>query len=270
MGCIMADAAQLLGLKNKIIKLSPDVRSKMTTLLTGASGTGKTYQLRTLLEGGLKMLVLSSEKKLPTLQDLEPDVWPIHSFDFPRTVSEKRAMLAAGASDMMEVLDFLRNDEHEYDVVALDSGMRYLDDMAQYILNSTFSAGGALDKKTGYGVFAEKANEMFKVLVSLADVSNRRPVHVVVTFGVEVGNDWQQRRKITPIMEGQKFGPKLPYLFDNHFYLRKHEQDKKVTYHMCTGGDGEFDAKYSSAVVKLPAVIEDPNLYRVLCKLEGK
>jgi hypothetical protein len=114
-------------------------------------------------------------------------------------------------------------------------------------------------------VFGEKMKMMLKLLVSLTKPSQAAPLHVIATWGVETGQDWEGKRAIVPIVDGKMVGPRIDYYFDDVLMLRKKETaEEGVQFLAYTGGTHEFDAKESSGVVKMPAIWADPNVYKML------
>jgi hypothetical protein len=262
---------------SKITKLSTTT-AKRTVNLLGLSGAGKTYQYRSLHEAGRRVLVASTEKKLATIADLEPEVWPIESFDWPLLPSELQAVSAlfnAGSwdkvSDLVRLYKYLQTPDHPYDVCYLDSGMRLAEDMAEWFTRNTLTKQGEVDSLRGYGVFADKINTAFKAFMKLADPSvTAKPVHFIVTWGVEWVLDIEGRRLLQPIVDGKKFSPKIPYLFDDVIYLDTQRQSDGTFARMAgLCQTDRYYAKVSSGIVKLPPVVKDFNLHNFLCKFEA-
>ncbi len=247
--------------RDRIVKPTPAL--KKSTLLLGPSGTGKTFQCGTLIEGGMKTLYASVEQKLASIEALSPDVYPIVNCDYPKDSIQANST----KSDLYELVKFLQTPDHGYDAVCLDSGMRFGDELLK-ILKKTMSGYDL------WGAFAEKFEAAMTGLTKLTSVeATKSPVHVVVTMGVEMGLDWKQRRTWQPLLDGKKISPRLPYLFDNVLVLmRREDADKGNLEWVCyTAGTDEFDAKVSSARVKLEPVIRNPNLCTILKRItEGK
>lgn len=236
-------------------------RNKRTILLKGASGTGKTFQFRTMAQAGLKGLYADVEAKLPTIEDLDPEIFLLRAVDIPLTPADKKRMLTGGESDFIKLCDFLRSPDHDYDFVYFDSLMRFSDELVAYLKYQRGLSGFEL-----WGVFGEKMRMALKTLVSLASIDHPRPVHVIATWGVEVGSNWEGKRAIQPIVDGKMVGPRIDYYFDDVLMLTKREdavtgQQEFLAY---TGGTGEFSAKVSSAGKQCPPVITDPNLARII------
>src|SRR6185436_5974545 len=89
--------------------VKPEPGGRASTLLKGLSGSGKTYQYRTLHEAGMKILLADVENKPKVIEDLKPDIWLIRAYDFPVSAEEKGVMLSSTGkgSDLMRMFDFL-------------------------------------------------------------------------------------------------------------------------------------------------------------------
>lgn len=246
----------LTDLRSRIVKPTPT--RKQSTLLVGPSGVGKTFQCGTLISGGWKTLIASTEQKLATIEALVPDVFPVKSFDFPKDITEKVP------SDLKDLVEFLQTTEHGYDAVCVDSGMRFADELLKLMKK----------KHTGYelwGFYADKFEAAMSALTKLTSPESPVPVHVIVTMGVEMGMDWKGKRSWQPLLDGKKAAPRLPYLFDNVLVLMKRDNADKggTDYAMYTAGTEEFDAKVASRV-KVAPIISNPNLYELLKTLTGE
>lgn len=251
---------------------------KRMTLVEGPSGSGKTHQLRTLVDGGMKVLAASTERKMSTVKDLIRDkrlsVWPINDYRFPTTLQEKQQILADGKENVIALFDYLRGGEHEFDAVYFDSFMRYAWKQFQHLAGSVKGSNGKLDKRAAYGVFGTKMKTLLDLVASLCDsTTSKRPVHFIGTWGVERGQDYLGRSQIVPIVDGQMVGPQIDYHFDDVLMLRMEEDPttKKKTYTMHTAGESSFAAKVSKPPsVYVPEIIEDPSLFKLIQVLEGE
>jgi ATP-dependent transcriptional regulator len=253
-----------VGSSIKIVKAQEMIRRTM--LLKGPSGAGKTYQFRTLVARGMNGLYADVEAKLASVRDLDPDLFLLRALDVPLTVDEKQRMLRSGESDFMALCDFLRSRDHSYDFVYFDSLMRYADKLVNFLRHGKGLSGYDL-----WGAFGEKMRVVLETLVSLASPEHPKPVHVIATWGVEVGQDWQGKRAIQPIIDGKMVGPRIDYYFDDVLMLWKKEDAAtgKLQYLAYTGGTQEFSAKVSAGPGVLPAIIEAPDLGRILEVLQA-
>jgi len=248
-----------------------DVVSRRMMLLEGPSGVGKTHQARTLIEGGMKVLIASTERKLSTIKDLAPDVWPITDFDFPVTGEEKTRILKGGQENVIALFDYLRDSEHKYDVLFFDSLMRYAWKLFELLRSTTKNKEGKMDTLKAYGIFGTKMKVLLDLISSLCDsTGSKRPVLFVGTWGVERGQDWQGRSQVVPVVDGKTTGPLIDYHFDDVLMLRMESSGREKKYTMHTAGEAGFAAKVSKpAGVDVPSVIEDPNLFKLIKLLEG-
>lgn len=241
----------------KVVKPSGSV--KQTISLMGPSGTGKTEQIGRCIQAGLKTLVVSTESKLSTIAHLNPDVYVVENLDFPRSGGD----IGTIKSDLWELVRMLRKPGHGYDLVAMDSGMKYAAKLLDHLKYGVKLTGFEL-----YGGFGERMLKMVEKFKELADGTvTADPVHFVMTFGVEMGQDWKQRRAMLPLLDGKMVSPRLPYEFDHVLMLAKKEDAAGVTkYAMYTAGTEEFDAKVSGPV-KFDSPIIDPNLGDVIKRI---
>jgi hypothetical protein len=239
--------------------VKPSGSVKQTVSLMGPSGTGKTEQIGRCISAGLKTLVVSTESKLSTIAHLDPDVFVVENLDFPRSGSD----IGSIKSDLWDLVQFLRKSDHGYDLVAIDSGMKYAAKLLDYLKYNVRLSGFEL-----YGGFGERMLKMVEKFKELADGTLwPAPTHFVMTFGVEMGQDWKARRAMLPLLDGKMVSPRLPYEFDHVLMLAKKEDAAGVTkYAMYTAGTEEFDAKVSGPV-KFDSPILDPNLGEVIKKI---
>ena len=238
-------------------------KSRRAILLKGPSGSGKTFQFRTLHDAGMRGLYVCVDEHAETLSDLTFDRWNLTNVDVPLTPTEKDP----NKQNFIALMDYLRSDLHEYDFVYFDSLMNFADELVQYLKYTRRLTGFEL-----WLAFGEKMKRALKTLVSLAQPKYPRPLHVLATWGVEVSQDWEGKRAIVPIVDGKMVGPKIDYFFDDVLMLRK-EQDfdtKEIRFVAYTGGTHEFEAKVSSATVKMPPVWLNPDLNRMLEKFGVK
>lgn len=235
-------------------------------LLMGPSGVGKTHQIGTLVEANRNVLIANAENKLETIDYMELNdcVWPINGVDFPETPDQKRAMISSGASDMMKIIEYLRTPDHPFDDLVIESGMGYVENLYSYLC-----AENVGDKWAGFNALARKVPLWMNLLKQLTDsTKTKKPVNVVVTWGVTVGEDWEGKRRWVPIIPGRANGPRVPYYFSDVLMLLKRGSGDDVEYVMHTEGTHEFDAKVSTHL-NIPAIIGKPDLNKLIEKLGG-
>lgn len=247
-------------------------------LLEGPSGCGKTHAARSLMAGapelgmpGYRVLIASTERKLTTLEDLNLDnVVTIEHFMYPHPsdASEAAAAIANPMKNMYQLLHALRTEEHEYEVLFIDSGMRFMTRLLWEITRTNPNP----DRRSDYALLKHKALNFLDHLATLTDSTVvRRPMHVVMTWGVEPEQDalMEGGKKLMPSMDGQKVAPVVAYYFDDVLMLRTRLAGDGVEYVAMPQAQPTFDAKVSSPV-KLPATIINPNLYRIIKILRGE
>jgi hypothetical protein len=245
-----------------IVKLKKLARRSV--LLKGPSGVGKTYQFLKLLDGGWKGLYVHVSEHTGSVGHIDDDAWLIKRVDVPLSLTEKTAMLKNETSDFMVLMEYLRTQEHDYDFVFFDSLMNYAEALESYLKHELRLTGFDL-----WGLFGEKMKVMLRLLVSLAEPSQARPLHVIGTWGVEIGQDWEGKRQTQPIVSGKMVGPRIDYLFDDVLMLgRKDMPDGNEQYVMYTKPTNEFSAKISSPI-NLPPVVADPDLFKLITLIQN-
>lgn len=250
-----------MGIDYRASIVKPEAARFQTILLKGPSGTGKTFQLRKLVEAGMKGLYLDSEDKRTSLAGVDVDVWPITQSDFPLKPADKKPEV----QDLMRAVDFLRTADHGYDFVYLDSGMQYAENLLDYLENTRGLSGMDL-----WGVFAKKLEKGLKALAKLSSTKWPKPVHVITTWGVERDKDWAGTVKAVLLVDGQKVKPKVDFWFDHVLYLEI--LDDVMTgnsdFVLHTKGTSRFDAKISGGEVKFDSPIKNPNLAEIIRKIQ--
>lgn len=253
-----------------ITKLSKaQTRRKM--LVTGLSGAGKTHLCRQLVEAGYGVLLASTENKLETLAGLEDspllDVVTISSYQFPRTESEEKAFGNSldTAGDLFNLCALLKKGEHSYDVLFVDSGMLLCREAMRHYTSTTYNEKQVLDTRGGYGEFGHRMIRFFEKLLSYSNPAiTPRPVHVIVTWGVERTDNGNEKRQLGPIVDGNMVGPDLPYKFSDVIYLHaKDENGVPVRYAGLQQTDSYY-AKCETGAVALPPLVRDFNVVRFL------
>ena len=257
--------------QERIKEVGTDFEQKRATLLVGPSGVGKTHQCRTLIEGGMNVLYVSTEMKQASISDLKFDTFHVKTYDFPISAEEKTRLTRTNGSDVIDLFDFLRKEDHGYDVCYFDSIMRYARKQFEYLRNTVKSKGGAPDTLRAYGLLADKMQAFLDIISQVTNGGTaKHPVHFIGTWGVEIGTDWQGKRRIQPIMDGKVVGPVIDYHFDDVFMLGCDEDISSgdQSFVLSTMGTKEYDAKRSSHI-KIPARISNPNLFNIIEVLQG-
>jgi len=261
--------------------------------LDGPSGVGKTWQARTIIQGlpelgieGLRTLVATTERKLKTLEDLEGkfDYYVIDWCDYPdprdaprddRVGKRYTDFINDPRRNLFKMFWQLRNEEHPYECLYIDSGMRW----SVKLLFEITGVNDNPDSRSDYIPFARRMKLMLDHLASLTEGGTKsgKPLNVVMTFGVDPEVDpIEGIKKVMSAVDGTKIAPVVNYYFDDVFSLRTAlEADSNVpggfrtVYTLRTAAQPQVDAKVSSAVA-LPPVIASPNLFKIMCILDGK
>jgi len=261
-----------MGLKEAVTEIT--VGSGRLVLLEGPSGVGKTYQASTLIEGGLKVLVASGERKLKTIEKLliasKSKVYTIEDFDYPdpSQPADYNRLKESPQRNLYQRLSMLLHEEHDYDVLYIDSFMRIMWRMLMQISATNPNA----DRRSDFMPLGRKAKNALDHLATLTDATvMKRPMHVVATWGVEPELDpIDGGKKLMPSMDGTKIAPVVAYYFDDVILLRtKLDENGGTVYTANVQANPQFDAKVSSPV-KLPSPLVNPNLMRIIKALQGE
>jgi len=243
--------------------VKPKKLARRSVLLKGPSGVGKSYQFIKLIEGGWNGLYVHVSEHTGTVDYIDPDMWPMKRVDVPLSLAEKSDMLRDESSDFMLMMEMLRTTDHGYDFVFFDSLMNYSEALESYLKHDRRLTGFDL-----WGLFGEKMKVMLRLLVSLTEPTQAHPIHVIGTWGVEVGQDWEGKRQTQPIVSGKMVGPRIDYMFDDVLMLgRNVGPDGNEQYVMYTKPTHEFSAKISSPI-DLPPVVADPDLYKLITLIQ--
>lgn len=235
-----------------------------STLLAGRTGVGKTYQLRKVIEAGFNPVYATTERKYATVADLltEQNFFLVTKPFFPLDGSEKAD--PNRPSDLIILYDQLRSKDHPFDMLFLDSGMFYVDSLLDYIKKVM-----KLVFPVSYGDYADRAEKFLKVTTGLVSPEHPKPVDVVVTWGVEIDQNWLGKRSVQPIMDGKRTKPKIGFHFDHVLYLDSRDAEEGgKEYVIHTQGTSEFEAKISSPL-KFDPVIVNPDLGKILRQLKA-
>lgn len=260
----------------------PSGSTKRTVLLEGSSGTGKTKQFEFLVNGapehgdagkGYSVLLCSTERKLTTLDHLDKSVYTVDVFDYPDPRNPNEVAAYVGSTvprNLCQLIHLLRKEDHGYDVLFIDSLMRWT-------MRLLWRIGGTNenpDARSDYVIFGRKVQGMLDDLATLTDPTMmKRPLHVVATWGVEKGEDWEGYQKQTVAIDGKKVGPNVPYFFDDVLMLKAEAQDGKDEPLYCayTRASQKWDAKVSGNVPPgWPAKFAPFNLYKAMKWLSGE
>lgn len=219
------------------IKTTGSLASNGVKLLVyGQAGAGKTSLIKTLPDP----IVLSAEGGLLSIQDA----------DLP--------YIEVGSKESMdEVYDWLTesNEAKCFRSVAIDS----LSEVAEVILN--YQKKINKDPRAAYGAMMDQTAEIIR---KFRDLPN---VNVYMSAKLEKTQDEMGRIMYSTSMPGNKFGPQLPYFFDEVLALRVEKDGDGNTQRaiMCEG-DGLWLAKDRSGKLD---TWEAPDLGAIISKMQG-
>lgn len=206
------------------------------------SGFGKTYMCST----APRPIICSVESGLLSLKKMIIPTAIVHS--------------------LQELMEFYRwvtqsNEARNFDTICLDSAS----EIAEVILKEAKDApvGGNKDPRAAYGLMQERVTEELKKFRDLAGK------HVYLSFKQEpVKDDFAGITRYGPMFPGKNLGPATPYMLDEFFVLRKHQNIDPTTgkhyRYLQTDGDLQYIAKDRSGSL---AVVEPPDLTHVISKI---
>lgn len=203
-------------------------------LCYGESGIGKTYMIRS----APKPLVISAEKGLLSLRDVDIPVIEVNSMDDVR----QAYAYAVKADDIM--------------TICLDS----LSELSETLLSEFKSE--TKDPRQAYG---RMADEMGIITRRFRDIPNKH-VYMIAKQQRLVDED---SGKVTfcPMIPGRSFSNNLPYFFDIVGCLRLGKREKEEYRYIQTQPTIQYEAKDRSGNL---AIQEEPDLTKLFNKIVGK
>ena len=204
-------------------------------LVHGIAGSGKTVMCAT---AGVKTLIISAESGLLSIKDAP---------DYVQTTQIKTM------EDLLEVHEFLLNEDHGFQWIALDS----ISEMGEVVLAEEKAANK--DARAAYG----------ELIVSMTDIIKKfrdLPLNVIMTAKQKryVDED-TNRTHYGPDLPGKNLANSIPYLYDEVFALRVEKNDEGKIYRTIqTGPDIQYIAKDRSGKLDL---FEKPNLKSIHTKV---
>lgn len=221
----------------KLISTRSSEKTMTNILMTGDSGAGKTWQIRTLP----KPLIVSAESGLLSLRDVDLPAVEINSI-----------------ADLREVYQFFLKsaDAKNYESVAIDS----ITEIAEILLAE--EKAKTKDPRQAYG---ELAVQMAALLRAFRDLPNH---HVYCSAKMVREKDEASGAFLyVPSMPGAKLGPLLPYMFDEVLVLRVQRNDEgQIERFIQTQRDGTYDAKDRSGALDM---YEPPNVGDLIKKIQA-
>ena len=192
-------------------------------LCYGQAGSGKTYQIKTLIEQGFNPIVIDIEGGLLTLKSLGLDV-PYISI---KTVD-----------DLYNFFQWIETKEAEqFDVIVLDS----VSDLSKIILTNAKRMNK--DSRQAYGQMAEDVLSTVRMLCNI-------PKHIYVTAQLGKMQDDSGKILYGASAEGKVIAPQLEYMFSEVFYSGAYiDEEGKQVHYLQTFNDGIHSAKDRSGVL---------------------
>ena len=229
---------------NTDIKQLPGVN----VLLMGASGTGKTHSLRTLVDSGLEVFVLFTEPGMEVLADIPSDKlhWhyiPPSSPDWSDMIDSASKINKLSLKSLSEMSDINKSKYTEF-LDVLGSLANFKDDRTGQTFGAVDSWGPerviVVDSLSGLSIMAMNLIAGSKPVKSIADwgvsVDNLERLltklcvdtrcHFVLISHLERETDEVTGgTSLTASTLGRKLGPKLPRFFSDVIHVKR-EADK--------------------------------------------
>jgi len=215
-------------------------------ILYGASGVGKTTQVKTLVEEGFKPIIISAESGLLSLHGTQVDLIDISRDDKDQVLEPSKRFERLG-----EAYKYLAEGKHKYDTIILDS----LTEINQCLMD--YLRVKYPDAKDTLKMYGDNAVMMNKVIKSFRDLK----YNVVLIALDSIEKDEVGKRYITIDLVG-KVAANVPPLFDEVLYLFINEE----------GGRNILTTKTEKTVAKdrsgKLAQIETANLGKIFKKIK--
>lgn len=215
-------------------------------ILYGASGAGKTSQVKTLVQSGFKPIIISAESGLLSLHGTDVDLIDISRNDKDEVIEPSKRFERLG-----EAYKFLAEGKHNYDTIILDS----LTEINQCLMD--YLRVKYPDSKDTLKMYGDNAVMMSKVIKGFRDLK----YNVVLIALDSIEKDETGKRFITVDLIG-KVAANVPPLFDEVLYLFIDEE----------GGRKILTTKTEKTVAKdrsgKLAQIEEANLGKLFKKIK--
>lgn len=243
--------------------MSTDIKQLpgVNVLLMGASGTGKTHSLRTLVDSGLEVFVLFTEPGMEVLADIPSDKlhWhyiPPSSPDWSDMIDSASKINKLSLKSLSEMSDINKSKYTEF-LDVLGSLANFKDDRTGQTFGGVDSWGPerviVVDSLSGLSIMAMNLIAGSKPVKSIADwgvsVDNLERLltklcvdtrcHFVLISHLERETDEVTGgTSLTASTLGRKLGPKLPRFFSDVIHVKR-EADK----FMWSTATGNVDTK---------------------------
>ena len=223
-------------------------------LVYSRSGMGKTV----LLSTAPSPVIISAESGLLSLN---PDnIRRIHGVDTPGINYNMATIKIRTIQELMDVEVWARTspEARQFATIGIDS----ITEIAEVVL-----ANAKIQVKDPRQAYGELLTQMQKTVKAFRDMEGK---HVYMTSKEERGKDESTGMIMSgPAMPGSKFGPEMPYLFDEVFHLGKAVDPKtQLEYrYLRTQPNLTHEAKDRSGALD---EIEAPNLGYIFNKILGQ
>lgn len=259
------------------------LNENVSLLLIGASGVGKTSQIKKLKEAGFNPLVIDGEAGLLSVKDVEFDSINIRSTALkcgitPWQLIRNIAVLFAGANPASRPDELYGKSHYElskrllgdvelydkYDCLFFDSLSEFARDAFAWSLQQKecVTSNGSTDTRKAYGICAE---ELINLMRQLQHVSKK---DVILSGGLieeVVGLD----TKYKMLLIGNKAPLEIPYIFDQVCTMISGKNDDGETKRVfITNQANEFGYPAKDRSGKLDE-LEPANIATVINKIKG-
>jgi phage nucleotide-binding protein len=216
-------------------------------VLYGASGVGKTTQIKTLVSEGFKVLVISAESGLLSLAGTKVDMVDISTNDKGEQLPPSKRF-----ERLLEVYKYMSSQKHGYDTIVLDS-LTELNSCLLEALREKFP-----DAKDTLRMFGENSMIMQKMIKAFRDLEIN-----VILIALESNEKDDVGRRFTTIDVVGKVAAAIPPLFDEVLYMFV---DDKGGRQILTNKSEKTVAKDRSGKLTM---VEEANLGKIFKKIKG-
>lgn len=215
-------------------------------ILYGASGVGKTSQVKTLVTSGFKPIIISAESGLLSLAGADVDVIDISRNDKDEVLEPSKRFERLGES-----FKFLSEGKHHYDTIVLDS----LTEINQCLMD--YLRTKYPDAKDTLKMYGDNSVMMTKVIKSFRDLK-----YNVVLIALESVEKDESGKRFTTVDLIGKVAANIPPYFDEVLYMfTTDEGERKIL----TNKTEKTVAKDRSGKL---AQVEEANLGKLFKKIK--
>lgn len=217
-------------------------------LINGASGSGKTFLVSTLLKE-YKPVLISAESGTLSLRGFKVPMIDISRDDAGKSIEMKDRL-----KRLFEIFSFIKEGKHDFDTIFLDS-LTEVNECLMAALRVKFTDPSATLK-----MYGENSEMMKKIVKEFRDLK----YNVVIVSLSTVEKDDIGKRFITSDVVG-KVANQLPSFFDEVFHLGLHEIEGKTVRKLQCNPSESIVCKDRSGVLKMH---EDADLGIIFNKIK--